>query len=83
MSERRRDRAPAPPPLPAPVIDAHVHLDACGATDAVGVRAVLDRAQAVGVAAVVTVADDMASAGWVTEAAGWDRRVHAAVGLHP
>ncbi len=65
------------------MIDAHVHLDACGATDAVGVRAVLDRAQAVGVAAVVTVADDMASAGWVTEAAGWDQRVHAAVGLHP
>ena len=66
-----------------PVIDAHTHLDACGATDAEGVRAALDRAQAVGVVAVVTVADDMAAARWVTEAAGWDRRVYAAVALHP
>ena len=66
-----------------PVIDAHTHLDACGATDIEGVRAVLDRAQAVGVVAVVTVADDMAAARWVTEAAGWDQRVYAAVALHP
>ena len=82
-SERRREPAPAPPPLPVPVIDAHTHLDACGATDAEGVRAALDRAQAVGVLAVVTVADDMAAARWVTEAAGWDQRVYAAVALHP
>ncbi len=66
-----------------PVIDAHAHLDACGATDAGGVRAVMDRAQAVGVVAAVTVADDMAAAGWVVQAAGWDGRVHAAVALHP
>lgn len=82
-SERRREPAPAPPPLPVPVIDAHTHLDACGATDADGVRAALDRAQAVGVVAVVTVADDMAGARWVAEAAGWDQRVYAAVALHP
>ena len=83
MSERRQQLAPAPPPLPVPVIDAHTHLDACGATDTGGVRATLDRAQAVGVLAVVTVADDMAAARWVTEAAGWDQRVYAAVALHP
>lgn len=80
---RDRDPAPAPEPLPVPVIDAHTHLDACGATDAAGVRAVLDRAQAVGVAAVVTVADDMDAARWVVQAAAWDERVYAAVALHP
>ncbi|MFN2479782.1 MAG: TatD family hydrolase [Pseudonocardiaceae bacterium] len=74
---------PPPPPLPAPVIDAHTHLDACGATDPAGVRAALDRAAAVGVAAVVTVADDMASARWVVSASSWDERVFAAVALHP
>lgn len=79
----RRELPPAPEPLPATVLDAHTHLDACGATDAVGVRAALDRAQAVGVAGVVTVADDMAAARWVVAASGWDDRVHAAVGLHP
>ncbi|MGH3903355.1 MAG: TatD family hydrolase [Pseudonocardiaceae bacterium] len=74
---------PAPEPLSSPVVDAHTHLDACGAKDPEGVRAALDRAQAVGVSAVVTVADDMAAARWVTEAAGWDERVFAAVALHP
>jgi TatD DNase family protein len=32
---------------------------------------------------VVTVADDMASARWVVQAASWDHRVFAAVALHP
>jgi TatD DNase family protein len=78
-----RELPPPPPPLPVAVIDAHTHLDACGATDPLGVRGALDRAGAVGVAAVVTVADDMASARWVVQAAGWDDRVFAAVALHP
>ncbi len=82
MSDRR-ELPPPPEPLPAPVLDAHTHLDACGATDAVGVRAALDRAEAVGVAGVVTVADDLAAARWAVQATGWDDRVHAAVGLHP
>lgn len=47
------------------------------------VRAIVDRAAAVGVGAVVTVADDLDSARWVTRAAGWDPRVYAAVALHP
>jgi TatD DNase family protein len=85
VSRRVRDEElpPAPEPLPAPVIDAHTHLDACGATDPAGVRAALDRAEAVGVSAVVTVADDMAAARWAAEAANWDRRLFAAVALHP
>lgn len=74
---------PPPPPLPTPVVDAHTHLDACGATDPAGVRAALDRAAAVGVAAVVTVADDMAAARWVVQASSWDDRVFAATALHP
>jgi TatD DNase family protein len=65
------------------LIDAHTHLDACGARDADGVRAIVDRAEAVGVEAVVTIADDLAAAHWVTRAADWDPRVYAAVALHP
>ncbi|MGO9383350.1 MAG: TatD family hydrolase [Mycobacterium sp.] len=77
-----RKAPPAPEPL-APLIDAHTHLDACGARDAGGVRAIVERAAAVGVGAVVTIADDLNSARWVTRAAEWDRRVYAAVALHP
>jgi len=78
----RREKPPAPEPL-TPLIDAHTHLDACGATDAASVTAIVDRAAAVGVQAVVTIADDIESARWVTEAADWDARVYAAVALHP
>lgn len=78
----RRERPPAPTPL-SPLIDAHTHLDACGASDAADVTAIVDRAAAVGVGAVVTIADDLDSARWVTEAAEADERVYAAVALHP
>jgi len=77
-------RPPPPAPLPlSPLIDAHTHLDACGATEADDVHAILDRAAAAGVTAVVTIADDLASARWVTKATEWDPRVFAAVALHP
>lgn len=79
---REREAPPAPEPL-APLVDAHTHLDACGARDAGDVRAIVDRAAAVGVGAVVTIADDLASAAWATRAADWDPRVYAAVALHP
>ena len=75
-----------PPPVPEPLeplVDAHTHLDACGAVDADDVRAILVRAGSAGVAAVVTIADDLAAARWAVQAAGWDRRVYAAVALHP
>ncbi|OBF04228.1 DNAase [Mycobacterium sp. ACS4054] len=81
-NRREREAPPAPEPL-APLIDAHTHLDACGARDAEDVRAIADRAEAVGVGAVVTIADDLDSARWVTRAAEWDPRVYAAVALHP
>jgi TatD DNase family protein len=82
MGERRP--APAPPePLAAPIVDAHTHLDAATGTGRDDVASAMDRAEAVGVVAAVTVADDLASAAWACEAAGWDRRVYAAVALHP
>lgn len=79
---QKREPPPIPEPL-GPLIDAHTHLDACGARDADDVRAILDRAGRAGVKAVVTIADDLESARWATEAADWDRRVYAAVALHP
>ncbi len=81
-NRRQREAPPAPEPL-APLIDAHTHLDACGASEPDDVTAILDRAEAVGVGAVVTIADDLDSARWVTRAAEWDSRVYAAVALHP
>jgi TatD DNase family protein len=79
----RRAAPPPPEPLTEPTVDAHTHLDACGCVDAADVVAALDRASAVGVTRVVTVADDLASARWAVEAAHWDDRVAAAVALHP
>jgi len=78
----RREPPPLPQPL-TPLIDAHTHLDACGARDADDVRAILDRAGSVGVQAVVTIADDLDAASWAAQAATWDPRVYAAVALHP
>ncbi|WP_330184935.1 TatD family hydrolase [Nocardia sp. NBC_01503] len=81
MGSRRP--APEPPEPLFPLIDAHTHLDACGATDAESVAAIVDRAAAVGVREVVTVADDLAAARFAVRAANWDHRVYAAVALHP
>jgi TatD DNase family protein len=72
-----------PERLPAPVVDAHTHLDACGAVTAADVSTMVDRADAAGVSRVVTVADDLASARWVVDASTWDDRVFAAVAIHP
>ncbi|MDA3648029.1 TatD family hydrolase [Saccharopolyspora indica] len=83
MSKRKRELPPVPEALPALAVDAHTHLDACGAKTADEVRAVVDRAEAAGVGRVVTVADDIASAQWAVEASTWDDRVFAAVALHP
>ncbi|WP_371871145.1 TatD family hydrolase [Mycolicibacterium agri] len=82
MAVSSRPAPPPPEPL-SPLVDAHTHLDACGAVGADDVRAIVDRAAAVGVQAVVTIADDLNSVHWVTEAADWDPRVYAAVALHP
>lgn len=78
----KRQKPPAPEPL-TPLIDAHTHLDACGAETAQDVHAILDRAGQAGVQTVVTIADDLDAARWAAQAAGWDDRVYAAVALHP
>ncbi|MCX4097159.1 TatD family hydrolase [Nocardia sp. alder85J] len=78
----KRPAPEAPEPL-SPLVDAHTHLDACGATDAESVAAMLDRAAAVGVGRVVTIADDLDAARFAVRAAHWDPRVYAAVALHP
>jgi TatD DNase family protein len=83
VSKRSGELPPVPDPLPVPVVDAHTHLDACGATDVLSVIAMVDRAAAAGVDRVLTVADDLASARWVVEASTWDTRVFAAVAVHP
>ncbi len=75
--------APEPPEPLSPLVDAHTHLDACGATDAKSVAAMVDRAAAVGVGRVVTIADDLDAARFAVDAAHWDPRVYAAVALHP
>ena len=79
----QRPLPPAPDPLAGPVTDAHTHLDACGCVDAADVAAAMDRAAAVGVTRVVTVADDLDSARWVVGAAGGHSGLYAAVALHP
>lgn len=78
-----RKSAPLPEPLPAAVVDAHTHLDACGCRTADDVRQMVDLSASVGVERVVTVADDLESARWAVQAAQWDDRVFAAVALHP
>jgi TatD DNase family protein len=83
MAARQGERPPVPEALPVPIVDAHTHLDACGAKDAADVAEMVDRAAAAGVGRVVTVADDLAAARWAAQAATWDPRVFAAVAVHP
>ncbi len=82
-SDSRREPPPVPERLLTPIVDAHTHLDACGASTAADVREIVDRAESAGVDRVVTVADDIDSARWVVDASTWDDRVFAAVALHP
>jgi TatD DNase family protein len=83
LAKRKGELPPVPEPLPAPVVDAHTHLDACGAKDSADVSTMVDRAAGAGVTRVITVADDLDSARWAAEASTWDDRVFAAVALHP
>lgn len=85
-SSGSRDRSlppPIPDPIPGGVVDSHTHLDACGATDPGILAAILERAAVAGVTAMVTTADDLASAQWAAGVAGSQPGVLAAVGLHP
>ena len=81
--EKPRPKAVPPEALPSAVIDNHTHLDAVGCVTADDVASVMERAAAVGVQSVITIADDLASARWVAQAAMWHENVYAAVALHP
>jgi TatD DNase family protein len=79
---------PSPTPLPSPVFDAHCHLDAMAERAGVAatpgyVAASLDQAAAVGVTAVITVGDTLASSAWCVSAAHTHPDVYAAVAVHP
>ena len=78
-----KELPPAPAPLAVPVIDAHTHLDACGADTPEQVGAAMARAAAVGVTRVVTVGDDLTSSRWAARATDWHADLYAAVGIHP
>ena len=79
----KREAPPAPEPL-APLIDAHTHLDACGARGRRR-RAGHRRACRCGRRGRrwSPSPTTWTSARWVTRAAEWDPRVYAAVALHP
>ena len=81
MGKKRREPVPAEPLFP--LIDGHTHLDSCGGNDPDGVHAVMDRAEAVGVAAVVTVGCHIRQLEAALMAAETDRRVWAALAQHP
>ncbi|MFE6610233.1 TatD family hydrolase [Amycolatopsis sp. NPDC057786] len=83
MGAEKKELPPIPDRLPVSVVDAHTHLDACGAVTAADVTAMVDRAERAGVSRVITVADDLAAARWAAEASTWDPRVWAAVAIHP
>ena len=83
MGAEKKELPPIPDRLPVSVVDAHTHLDACGAVTAADVTAMVDRAERAGVSRVITVADDLAAARWAAQASTWDARVWAAVAIHP
>ncbi|MER6664813.1 TatD family hydrolase [Amycolatopsis japonica] len=83
MGAEKKEPPPIPDRLPVSVVDAHTHLDACGAVTAADVTAMVDRAERAGVSRVITVADDLAAARWAAQASTWDSRVWAAVAIHP
>ena len=83
MGKRKPRPTPVlPEPLPG-LVDAHTHLYSCGHRTADEVRAAADRAALAGVAAMVTVGDDLAESEAVVAAAEADERVYAAVAVHP
>ncbi len=83
MGAEKKELPPIPDRLPVSVVDAHTHLDACGAVTAADVTAMVDRAERAGVSRVITVADDLEAARWAAQASTWDSRVWAAVAIHP
>lgn len=77
---------PDPMPLAVNTVDAHCHLDIFteGGPGGAGVRAVLDRAKAVGIDRIVQVGCDVESSRYSVECANaFPGEVVAAIALHP
>lgn len=77
---------PDPLPLAVTTVDAHCHLDIFteGGPGGAGVRAVLDRAKAVGIDRIVQVGCDVESSRYSVECAhAFPGEVVAAIALHP
>lgn len=83
MTQRHGEPAPAPEPLPYPVIDNHCHLDTCIEFGGPDVRAALDAAIAVGVTRIVQVGCDLDGSHWAVGAANDFDEIVAAVAIHP
>jgi TatD DNase family protein len=73
----------APEPLTVPVYDNHAHLEIVDGDDPLSLTEQLDRAAAVGIVGVIQASGDIESSRWAVEAAASDRRVLAAVAIHP
>lgn len=86
-AQGRRDlRYPeAPERLRVAVYDNHAHLEIGDGPDGEGLSLTeqLDRAEAVGVIGVVQASGDIESSRWAVESAASDRRLLAAVAIHP
>jgi len=72
-----------PPPLGAPLVDTHTHLDITAAQGQYSVADLLDLAQRCGVTAVIQVGVDLPSSRWAAAIAEEYPQVWAAVALHP
>lgn len=82
-SRRKLEYPPAPEPLPVPVIDNHTHMDFHDGDVALSVTQHMDVAEQVGISGAIQVGTDVESSRWSVAAAEADRRVLAAVALHP
>ncbi|MQA77167.1 MAG: YchF/TatD family DNA exonuclease [Streptosporangiales bacterium] len=78
-ARRQGSPPPAPDPLRVPTVDSHTHLDALDT----GVADVVAAARAVGVTAMVTTGDTVASSRWCADTAATYDGVYAAVAIHP
>lgn len=74
---------PLPEPLPVPVIDNHTHLEIADGMHALSPTQSLQRAAEVGVTRIVQVGTDLRTSEWSAEFAARDKRVLAAVAIHP
>ena len=78
-AKRDGEAPPAPPPLAAPAIDSHCHLDLMK----VGVEEAMAAAHAVGIERVVQIGIDVPSSQWSVDLASSREDVWAAVAVHP